>query len=237
MELEGNIIQKNGQKDNVLTIIANGDNNNNSIENSESEVEKMKREKKEGNNSNSNSSNSNNSIVENTNTNFNPDNIDKDLYNKITETLFNFYNSGADDFYIGEPQKKKVRSSLKSLKSLKDDNINNINSENDKIKIRDFGFPIDDPRHWGQPYPISTESGEDEYINRKARALYDFQAENESELSFQEGDILLIQCRQCDGWLLADLGDETGLVPESYVALLGEGEEEEYDEYGDWAIE
>ncbi|CAG8532618.1 16235_t:CDS:2 [Acaulospora colombiana] len=68
------------------------------------------------------------------------------------------------------------------------------------------------------------------------RALYDFRAENPSELSFQEGDILLIQDRQCAGWLIADLGEETGLVPENYVALLGDDEEEE-DEYGDWANE
>ncbi|CAG8638401.1 9853_t:CDS:2, partial [Acaulospora morrowiae] len=114
------------------------------------------------------------------------------------------------------------------------------NPLNMDIKIRDFGFPIDDSRHWGHPYPSSDEEDEEaetnEYTNRRARALYDFQAENPTELSFQEGDILLIQDRQCAGWLIADLGDETGLVPENYVALLGDDEEEE-DEYGDWANE
>ncbi|CAJ0760582.1 6105_t:CDS:2 [Entrophospora sp. SA101] len=49
------------------------------------------------------------------------------------------------------------------------------------------------------------------YKNKKACALYDFLAENTSELSFQEGDILTINYRQCVGWLVAELDGKQGL--------------------------
>jgi hypothetical protein len=113
-----------------------------------------------------------------------------------------------------------------------EDIVNNMSPE---VKIRDFAFPTDDPRHWGQKI-LEEEEEDNEYVNRRARALYDFVAENSSELSFQEGDILLVQCRQYDGWLMANLGEETGLIPENYVRLLDDGEEDE-DEYGNWAEE
>ncbi|CAG8746674.1 2468_t:CDS:1, partial [Racocetra fulgida] len=57
---------------------------------------------------------------------------------------------------------------------------------------------------------------EDEYTDRRARALYKFQAGDVDELSFEEGDILIIKQRLGDGWLLAELNDKTGLVPENY---------------------
>ncbi|KAI9140159.1 Sh3 domain of Nbp2, partial [Paraphysoderma sedebokerense] len=52
-----------------------------------------------------------------------------------------------------------------------------------------------------------------------ARALYDFDAENPSELSFAEGDIISIQYRQYPGWLMAELNGKSGLVPENYVGM------------------
>ncbi|CAG8577799.1 22691_t:CDS:2 [Cetraspora pellucida] len=92
-----------------------------------------------------------------------------------------------------------------------------------EIKIRDFGFESDDPRHWGQPCPFTGDEGEneDEYTDRRARALYDFPAGDADELSFKEGDILIIKQRSGVGWLSAELNDKTGLVPENYVALIG----------------
>ncbi|CAJ0753837.1 3263_t:CDS:2 [Entrophospora sp. SA101] len=54
------------------------------------------------------------------------------------------------------------------------------------------------------------------YKNKKACALYDFLAENTSELSFQEGDILTINYRQCVGWLVAELD---GKIPDLKVYI------------------
>jgi len=54
----------------------------------------------------------------------------------------------------------------------------------------------------------------------EARGLYDFDAENSSELSFREGQHLWIHCRQFPGWFLGEMDGKTGLVPENYVQLL-----------------
>ncbi|KAG9285990.1 hypothetical protein G9A89_022666 [Geosiphon pyriformis] len=170
-----------------------------------------------------------------------------ELMNSLAKTLSDYYGGGGggvsgtdfvkdeEDFWE-EPEKKRVRSNVKGSKdipALYDD------IELD-MKIRDFAFPADDSRHWGQNNmdQNAIDEEDDEFTDRRARALYDFQGENESELSFSEGDILLIRSRRCAGWLVADLGEETGLVPENYVTLLGDGEEEgddDEEEYGAWA--
>ncbi|KAF9415644.1 Rho GTPase activating protein 10 [Podila epigama] len=69
-----------------------------------------------------------------------------------------------------------------------------------------------------------TEDGEghigEDRTHGQARGLYDFDAENSSELSFREGDVVWIHCRQFPGWFLGEMGGVTGLVPENYVQLL-----------------
>ncbi|KAK9718601.1 HOG (high osmolarity glycerol) pathway protein [Basidiobolus ranarum] len=89
------------------------------------------------------------------------------------------------------------------------------NSDEPELKIRDFAYPEDDPRHWGE----YVEEEEDvEFV--QVRALYDFTAENPDELSFCEDDILNIQYKQCEGWLVGYLEDRIGLIPENYVELI-----------------
>lgn len=100
------------------------------------------------------------------------------------------------------------------------------------MKIRDFGFPSSDPRHYGKTYDSPDDAsgpkngapqiksnkhaadsvGDDEDDNDEssrylghATALYDFTAENPSELSFKEGQILNILHRQCAGWLVGEI--------------------------------
>ncbi|KAG0228502.1 HOG (high osmolarity glycerol) pathway protein [Actinomortierella wolfii] len=112
------------------------------------------------------------------------------------------------------------------------------------IMVRDFAYPPDHPYHFGKypPPPAYEESDieeeepyEDEYddysssphtepveerTSGQSRGLYDFDAENASELSFREGDILWIHCRQFPGWFLGEMGGVVGLVPENYVQML-----------------
>ncbi|KAG0330743.1 Rho GTPase activating protein 10 [Podila humilis] len=64
------------------------------------------------------------------------------------------------------------------------------------------------------------ENEEDHRTEGQARGLYDFDAENSSELSFREGDIVWIHCRQFPGWFLGEMGGVTGLVPENYVQFV-----------------
>ncbi|KAL6736699.1 hypothetical protein Aduo_007021 [Ancylostoma duodenale] len=60
-----------------------------------------------------------------------------------------------------------------------------------------------------------------------AQALYDFQAANDQELSFMNGEILRVAPKQeqprVRGWLLASSqeGDRVGLVPINYVRIVG----------------
>lgn len=53
-----------------------------------------------------------------------------------------------------------------------------------------------------------------------ARARGPFRATNKAELSFAKGDVLLVLEKAHRGWLFAQLGDTTGLVPSSYVEKI-----------------
>ncbi|KAF9966942.1 HOG (high osmolarity glycerol) pathway protein [Mortierella alpina] len=105
------------------------------------------------------------------------------------------------------------------------------------VTVRDFAYPKSHPYHLGQypPEPEYEESDieedeeeDQEYSEVKdedrtqgqARGLYDFDAENDTELSFREGDFVWIHCRQFPGWFLGEKDNKTGLVPENYVQLL-----------------
>ncbi|KAJ2331418.1 HOG (high osmolarity glycerol) pathway protein [Coemansia sp. RSA 2673] len=112
--------------------------------------------------------------------------------------------------------------------------------------IRDFAYPPEDPRHEGKyaaaaveedggcgndldpwsssesggPGALADDGGIGATILGKARALYDFEAENPTELAFAENDTLYITYKQCDGWLVGYKGNQVGLIPENYVELL-----------------
>ncbi|KAF7730134.1 Inorganic pyrophosphatase [Apophysomyces ossiformis] len=92
------------------------------------------------------------------------------------------------------------------------------------VIIRDFAFPESSPLHYGQPLPerpVSVVSlSSPDFTGRQARAIYDFTPETDYEIGMKTGDSVWVQYRQCPGWLIADVGDETGLIPESYVEFV-----------------
>ncbi|KAI5970218.1 NBP2 [Candida margitis] len=71
------------------------------------------------------------------------------------------------------------------------------------------------------------EDDDDEYekdeINCEARAIFDFQPENDNEIGLIEGQLIWISYRHGQGWLVAEDPEtgENGLVPEEYVELIG----------------
>ncbi|KAL6945251.1 hypothetical protein ACO0QE_002700 [Hanseniaspora vineae] len=69
-------------------------------------------------------------------------------------------------------------------------------------------------------------------INRKAIALYDFENENENELGLHEGQVVFIDYRHGQGWLVVETidGMHTGLVPEDYLQILDETEDGQADQ-------
>ncbi|KAF7729256.1 HOG (high osmolarity glycerol) pathway protein [Apophysomyces ossiformis] len=93
-----------------------------------------------------------------------------------------------------------------------------------EIIIRDFAYPITSPQHFGQSPTLSSSSAISlscsEFNGQQARVLYDFEPETEYELALKAGDVIWVQYRQCPGWLIADICNETGLIPESYVELI-----------------
>ena len=53
-----------------------------------------------------------------------------------------------------------------------------------------------------------------------AEALYDFEAENNSELSFQEGEIIKLISQVDENWYEGSLRSQTGYFPINYVKVL-----------------
>ncbi|KAF9433915.1 hypothetical protein BGZ76_008812 [Entomortierella beljakovae] len=69
-------------------------------------------------------------------------------------------------------------------------------------------------------YPTTTTTEEEERSCGHARGLYDFDAENSTELTFKEGDYMWIHCLQFPGWFLGEIDGQQGLVPSNYVELV-----------------
>ena len=62
---------------------------------------------------------------------------------------------------------------------------------------------------------------------RRCRALYDCEADNEDELTFEEGDVIIIVAEETedDNWMegiLENDPDRRGLFPSSFVHMLNE---------------
>ncbi|KAG2202885.1 uncharacterized protein EV154DRAFT_523109 [Mucor mucedo] len=95
--------------------------------------------------------------------------------------------------------------------------------EESVVVIRDFAYPIDHPYHHGKAIKHQSSSmslSSPDFNGRDARALFDFTPETEYELPLKQGQTLWVQYRQCPGWLVADVQDETGLIPETYVEFI-----------------
>ncbi len=67
----------------------------------------------------------------------------------------------------------------------------------------------------------------DEYLSTFfCRALYDYQSEDPSSLSFKKGDIIEVLTRLDSGWWDGLLNDERGWFPSNYVSVISDQEAE-----------
>lgn len=53
-----------------------------------------------------------------------------------------------------------------------------------------------------------------------AIAAYDFDAENDGELSFKEGQTIKLLSRLDENWLEGEVGGKVGIFPSSYVEVI-----------------
>lgn len=132
--------------------------------------------------------------------------------------------------------------------------LESTNYPHKDIICRDYYYPIFDNRHWGRPKtahssstsksssgPLSSYSHGNSSsldlpggtLSYRARALYDFQALMQGELSFQENEVLVVLANLGNGWLTARRSSDTnsgpaletddnmtGLIPENYIERL-----------------
>ena len=77
------------------------------------------------------------------------------------------------------------------------------------------------PPHYKDPQHSQVKTSQSRPLLRfQARALYDFVAETERELSFQKGNILSVTGEVDDNWLRGEIEGRTGIFPQSYVEFL-----------------
>ncbi|KAG0189777.1 Inorganic pyrophosphatase [Apophysomyces sp. BC1034] len=122
-------------------------------------------------------------------------------------------------------QKEEIKETpVGELEELAQETAGPLEEAEASIIIRDFAFPESSPLHYGQPLskrPLSELSlSSPDFTGRQARAIYDFAPETEYEIGMKTGQLVWVQYRQCPGWLIADVEDETGLIPESYVEFI-----------------
>ncbi|KAJ2507760.1 DNA-directed DNA polymerase delta, partial [Coemansia sp. RSA 2052] len=132
-------------------------------------------------------------------------------------------------FYMRKKSQKDTDEQAKVMERFDYTCIRNDGDENaqryEAIASEEDGDGGNDSDPWssfesGGPNSLADEGGIGTTILGKARALYDFEAENPTELAFAENDTLYITYKQCDGWLVGYKGNQVGLIPENYVELF-----------------
>ncbi|XP_066583007.1 intersectin-1 [Prorops nasuta] len=106
--------------------------------------------------------------------------------------------------------------------------------KNKVLELRGAGGTTDYTAAWGDSawsntgsaveessWPVNDTAANEEPVDgvRKYRALYEFVARNQDEISFQPGDIILVPPVQNaePGWMAGEIRGHTGWFPESYV--------------------
>jgi len=70
----------------------------------------------------------------------------------------------------------------------------------------------------------ASEEGEEEgdFAEVSAKALFDYNAANDTELAFKAGDILTITEQDASGWWYAELNGKQGFIPNNYIEVVKE---------------
>ncbi|KAM4536769.1 uncharacterized protein PAE49_021232 isoform 2-T4 [Odontesthes bonariensis] len=76
------------------------------------------------------------------------------------------------------------------------------------------------PAAFTQPYQAQAITGQQSVVRGAAKALFDFTAESEDELTLKVGDILTQVESVDDQWIFGVMGGKRGIVPKNYISFL-----------------
>ena len=166
--------------------------------------------------------------------------VDESLPYEIIEVKISELNESINSIKLSEIFETLIHPSDISLLNVIEEFYIKLEEKNYPNKIiicRDYYYPVFDCRHWGRSQSStksqSSNDNASSSISFRARALYDFQALMQGELSFQENEVLIVLANLGNGWLTArrtskssisinETGDDTitGLIPENYIERL-----------------
>ncbi|XP_022069212.2 SH3 domain-containing protein 19-like isoform X1 [Acanthochromis polyacanthus] len=76
------------------------------------------------------------------------------------------------------------------------------------------------PAAFTQPCPAQPITGQQAAVKAEAKALFDFTAESEDELTLKVGDVITQVESVDDQWIFGVIGGKRGIVPKNYISFL-----------------
>lgn len=98
-----------------------------------------------------------------------------------------------------------------------DGNSENPPDEEDFSDFDEFSSQSEDNNNQEVEIADITEKGDG---IEQCRAIYQYSANLNDELSLTPGDLITIQEKQADGWWIGECGGRTGIFPATYVQII-----------------
>jgi hypothetical protein len=130
------------------------------------------------------------------------------------------YKTSTTSTYKSNPVKTNTTNTYKSNQvktsttntSVKSNQVKSVNTfSNAKSQFENQNKQATPPARRPPPTPKK---------NKRAKAMYDYQASGSDEISLREGDIIIVLEQHPDGWWLGELNGKRGLFPGNYTEII-----------------